>query len=642
MRTVFSFALSASRLALAVLFLTALNLSAMANEVIRFYSSNLTLLENGTVDVTEIIEVRAEGDEIRRGIFRDIPTVLFNDDGSELHSKLTVLQILRDGEIEPWFQRSLGAYQRIYIGAEEVYLPSGIYRYTIHYTMTRMARRFDDYDEIYWNATGNYWNFPIENAVATINLPAGGVVGEFAGYTGELGSTQSDLTATRMSDTQVVFRTKQTLQPGEGLSVAVGFQKNVLTKPDSNEAILNYLSDHRASVVPAGAVLLVLFYYLFTWNKVGRDPKRGTIIPLFHPPENYSPALVHYIGNMGWKGNGWRVFSAAIINLAVKGLIDIEKVGKRTKMTTTGKSSKGQLPAGEAVIFSYLDARDTVTINKTSGPGLKASQHEFVAAIETESRQTYFHNNYLYVVAGAGLSVACIAALLVTGVLAFEWLIASIFIGGLLVVLIALTRQIWTSSGFARYFQIAIFGFFLVNFVGGFGVRFGSFMDWGLDLNMPAVAAITIIAINVLFTILMRAPTLQGQRVMDQIDGFRMYMETAEKERLNLIGEPEMTTTRFEAILPYAIALGVEKPWSEHFEGELSRSAVADATPGYSPHWYHASSLSKSGIGADMAALGAGMSTAMRAAQPVSSSSSGSSGGGSSGGGGGGGGGGGW
>ncbi len=63
-------------------------------------------------------------------------------------------------------------------------------------------------------------------------------------------------------------------------------------------------------------------------------------------------------------------------------------------------------------------------------------------------------------------------------------------------------------------------------------------------------------------------------------------MNTAEKNRLNITSEPPMTVERFERILPFAIALGVEKPWSEHFEGELARNAVADAQFGYQPRFY--------------------------------------------------------
>jgi uncharacterized membrane protein len=154
------------------------------------------------------------------------------------------------------------------------------------------------------------------------------------------------------------------------------------------------------------------------------------------------------------------------------------------------------------------------------------------------------------------------------------------------------------------------------------------------------------VLITAIFAVLMRAPTVQGRKVMDEIDGFKLYLDTAEKNRLNISNEPPMTVERFERILPYAIALGVEKPWSEHFDAELARNAVADARDGYSPGWYYGSSrgFSSGSISNVIAGASSGMAAAMVAAQPVQASSSGSSsgGGGFSGGGGGGGGGGGW
>lgn len=104
-----------------------------------------------------------------------------------------------------------------------------------------------------------------------------------------------------------------------------------------------------------------------------------------------------------------------------------------------------------------------------------------------------------------------------------------------------------------------------------------------------------------------------------------------------------MTVERFETILPYAIALGVEEPWSDHFEGELARNAVEGVSGSYQPRFYSGSSWSGTGNFSRAVATTAGaVSAAMVAAQPSRSSGSGFSGGGSSGGGGGGGGGGGW
>src|SRR5690606_24899189 len=137
------------------------------------------------------------------------------------------------------------------------------------------------------------------------------------------------------------------------------------------------------------------------------------------------------------------------------------------------------------------------------------------------------------------------------------------------------------------------------------------------------------------------APTVHGRKVMDEIDGFKMYLETAEKERLNFQDEPDMSVQRFEAILPYAMALGVEKPWSERFEKDLARHAAKDAE-GYSPLWYSGGNFSAGSFARTMGGVATGLSAAMIASQPQASSSSGSGGGGFSGGGGGGGGGGGW
>jgi uncharacterized membrane protein len=97
-----------------------------------------------------------------------------------------------------------------------------------------------------------------------------------------------------------------------------------------------------------------------------------------------------------------------------------------------------------------------------------------------------------------------------------------------------------------------------------------------------------------------------------------------------------MSKQRYETFLPYAVALGVEKPWTHHFERLLPREAE-----NYSPGWVGFSSGHHSLSGLNNSLISS-MSSGVSSALPQSSSSSGSGGGGSSGGGGGGGGGGGW
>jgi uncharacterized membrane protein len=152
------------------------------------------------------------------------------------------------------------------------------------------------------------------------------------------------------------------------------------------------------------------------------------------------------------------------------------------------------------------------------------------------------------------------------------------------------------------------------------------------------------IFINILFYQLMRAPTLTGRKILDKIEGFKMYLSIAEKERLNLLNPPDKTPELFEKYLPYAFALDVEQEWSEQFSDVLSKAYGPSADN--APRWYSGPSWHTLGASGFTSSLGSSLTTAVSSAASSSSSSPGSSsgggGGGSSGGGGGGGGGGGW
>ena len=146
--------------------------------------------------------------------------------------------------------------------------------------------------------------------------------------------------------------------------------------------------------------------------------------------------------------------------------------------------------------------------------------------------------------------------------------------------------------------------------------------------------------INVIFYLLMKVPTRRGRKVMDAIEGFRMYLATAEKERLNALHPPEQTPELFEKYLPYALALGVEQEWSEQFSDVLMRASMSG--DGYAPRWYSGNHWHNYDAGEFSSKLGASLGSAISSSSSAPGSSSGSGGGGSSGGGGGGGGGGGW
>lgn len=610
---------------------------AWAREEIREFNAIFEVHADTSVTITEQIAVNAEGNEIRRGIFRDIPTLLETPDGRTIRLPFEVISVTRNGAAEPFAVEGISGGQRIRIGSAEVLLQSGVHRYEIVYRMDRAARLFEDHDEFYWNATGNYWNFPILRARALVTLPEGAQITELNAYTGEFGVRSADSSAERLNDRQARFTVTRALGPGEGLTVSVSFEKGILTPPQGTDALVFWFSDYRDYIIPLAMLLIVIAYNALAWGAVGRDPAKGVIFPRFYPPKGFSPALVHYVHTMGWGKTGWTAFSAALISLATKELIEIGKQGKKNTLTVTGQYPKEPLPPGEAVIYGDLKSMSPVTIDKTSGPELAKAKSAFIAALEAENRKVYFNNHMIYIAVGVLIGILSLVVMVATGVLHPLFVFFAAFAAVFLSIIGTAARSFWQGHGIGRFFGLAIMGIFIANS--------GAFALDVLDLSnidFPFVAAITIIAVTLVFAVLMRAPTVHGRKIMDEIDGFKMYLETAEKERLNFQGEPDMSVSRFEAILPYAMALGVEKPWSTRFENDLARHAVKDAGTDYSPHWYSGGNFSSGSFARTMGGVATGLSAAMISSQPQASSSSGSGGGGFSGGGGGGGGGGGW
>ena len=163
-----------------------------------------------------------------------------------------------------------------------------------------------------------------------------------------------------------------------------------------------------------------------------------------------------------------------------------------------------------------------------------------------------------------------------------------------------------------------------------------------LEAMTPLAAGLLALALlaHVLFYWLLRAPTERGRRLMDKLEGFRKYLEVAEKDELNLRNPPEKTPELFERYLPFALALGVEQKWAERFAGVFARLS-AEQSSRYQPVWFHGH-FNPSRLDSFTQGVGKSLTTAISSASTPPGSSSGSGGGGFSGGGGGGGGGGGW
>jgi uncharacterized membrane protein YgcG len=636
--------------------------TAAAQEVIHRYDSLVQVARDGTLTVTETISVRAEGREIKRGIYRDFPLTFQDAEGRRRVVTFKLLGVTRDGKPEPHFTRRSSNGIRIYAGEESVLLSRGDYVYTFTYETDRQIRWFDGAAELFWNVTGNEWAFPIERARVRVELPGGARPDKWTAYTGRFGARGTAWRGDIASNGALEVETTQRLARNEGLSVVVAIPEGAVDTPSDAQLLWYMFLDYRGWILAALGLAVLLAYYVFAWNAVGRDPKRGTIIPLFHPPEGVSPALANYVHNWGLGRNSWRAFTAAALSLAVRGLVLFdEKDGDLTLRTSSRGAGrvKEPLPPGEHAILSWLTQRGGVAaIDKTNGSAVATVGKSFRESIEKENKNKFFRKNLGYFFAGLALTVAVIIGVFAFGgmrdedfIILFFMAFASIWLGVFFIpLIIAIFRGLTSGASFhTALIAVAVAAFFF--FVGGniFLVlsSIGSealpfFVDAILANPFPFALVSSFAAVNGLFLYLLRAPTDIGRKVMDEIEGLRLYLQTAEAARLNM-NAPEITTERFEALLPYAVALDVEKPWADAFQSALAR-AQPGAQPNYQPAWSSGRSFSGGNLASAVSSSVAAATGAFTSSLPAASSGSSgfSSGGGGSGGGGGGGGGGGW
>jgi hypothetical protein len=146
---------------------------ALAEERIRSFVSEVTVNADASIDVTETITINSEGRQINHGIFRDFPTTYTDGHGQRVIVGFDVTGVTRDGRPEPYVLESLSNGVRIKIGDKDVWLENAPHRYEIRYRTTRQIGFFEKFDELYWNVTGNGWDFPIDRARVTITLPPG-------------------------------------------------------------------------------------------------------------------------------------------------------------------------------------------------------------------------------------------------------------------------------------------------------------------------------------------------------------------------------------------------------------------------------------------------------------------------------------
>jgi len=577
----------ALRLLLAfVLLLAASAAPAQSDERIRNYAIEVDVRADGTLDVTEQITVHATGNRIRRGIYRDFPTRYRDRYGNAVVVDFTMLSLLRDDRVEPWFIEHLDNGVRINAGDDRL-LPQlpGDYRYVLRYRTTRQLGFFAAHDELYWNAIGTGWVFPIDTAQVTVRLPAPVPIAEMKaeGYTGAQGARGSAYRVTVSEPGVAQWQLTAPLAAREGLTIVLGFPKGLIPTPGATQRLGWLLQDNRGLLLALAGWALLLTFCIRRWRQVGRDPRAGVIIARYEPPADRAPAELRYLRRRRYDT---RCFTSDLLSAAVDGKVAIERKDRmlRKDQWSLHRLDNGsplmRLPTPSALLTELFPASmRTLVLEDGNANHLQRAQRAHAKALNRRLHGSHFKRNTGSLLIAFGIAAA-------SAVLAF----------------------------------VAAAG-----------------------NGVPAIIAVCVLMVVTLlvFAYLVQAPTHAGRKLLDEIEGLKLYLSVAERDELARMqgpgAPPPLDAKRYETLLPYAIALDVEDAWTDKFTHAVGAAAAAAATASIA--WYHGASFNDMGSLAN--AVGSSLSSSIASASTPPGTSSGGGGGGSSGGGGGGGGGGG-
>ncbi len=626
--------------------------AAAQTERITSFDSRITVNTDGSMQVVETIMVESAGVEIVHGIYRDLPTRYSDRTGNRYSVLFDVTSVRRDGNSEPYHTEDLSNGIRVYFGSSSYDLPPGNHTYQFAYRTNRQLGFFHDHDELYWNVTGNAWKFPIDVATATVLLPSNvrSQITDLSGYSGYQGD-KGHATAHKDEDGNPTFRAEN-LAPEQGFTIAVSWPKGLIAEPTAEQKRAWFMADNKSTFVGLAGLIVALLYYVMIWGMVGRDPTSGTIVPLYEPPDNMSPAAIRFLERMGGDEKG---FTAAIMGLAAKGYLTIEQDESKTyklvrRKNATDKDSRLSGDEKSLARTLFEDDSPLVLENKNhevllrARKGLETNLHATIEA-------TSFRTNARYLWPGIVLSLLTIVIMvcLSGGSRMPVALFMSVWLTGWSFGVYALVSGViraWKSvrtAGVLGAGQATFLTLFSIPFVIGECLGLGMLI-WACGVAASGLIAAAI-GINVLFHHLLKAPTLAGRALMDRVEGFKMFLTAVDGDRLQTIARPDKTPQLFERFLPYAFAMGVEHAWAQQFSQVLAQAATVGGSAGdanYSPSWYSGASFGSFSATTFTSSFSSSFSSAISSSSTAAGSSSGSGGGGSSGGGGGGGGGGGW
>ena len=511
------------------------------SEKIRNYEVTVQINKNGTLTVNEVIDYQF-GEEPKHGIYRDIP-LRSKRFGFDVHKSFIKMNwIKRDGKDEEYTKNHFYEGIRYRIGSEtelvNLYKTESIYE--LNYDIYNAVFEKDGIYQVYYNAIGQFWNVPIEQASVIIRFPDGqkikkNEIEKLEVYTGSYGEKGENYDILE-NDEEIHISTKE-LGAKKGLTFMLNLKTDKISPTLVDKLKIVYLSNPAIIILPF-LLLFLTIYSIVTWKFFGKDPQGKSVIPEFNLPKDISPMFAAYI-------NGERdtveILNAGIFTLLTKGFIVANRVNgeiKYNKESKTVYTQETELAEEERMLLDALSSEKNDIFGSEKRIYNKANS--IIEILKDKYHKIIYKNNGSFLV--PFYCAAPVFMIFIFSQTNFE-IFNPFIILYILITLGSFFHRIWITVSKKLLIGLVIIVILGVSFYQGIEIF---------------VFTTYFVILFIVYAKLIGKYTNEGLRKKEYLKGMKMYIKTAEENQIRKFDNVKELIEYFNGILPFAVALGVK------------------------------------------------------------------------------------
>ena len=511
------------------------------SEKIRNYEVTVQINKNGTLTVNEVIDYQF-GEEFKHGIYRDIP-LRSKRFGFDVHKSFIKMNwIKRDGKDEEYTKNHFYEGIRYRIGSEtelvNLYKTESVYE--LNYDIYNAVFEKDGIYQVYYNAIGQFWNVPIEQASVIIRFPDGqkikkNEIEKLEVYTGSYGEKGENYDILE-NDEEIHISTKE-LEAKNGLTFMLNLKTDKISPTLVDKLKIVYLSNPAIIILPF-LLLFLTIYSIVTWKFFGKDPQGKSVIPEFNLPKDISPMFAAYI-------NGERdtveILNAGIFTLLTKGFIVANRVNgeiKYNKESKTVYTQETELAEEERMLLDALSSEKNDIFGSEKRIYNKANS--IIEILKDKYHKIIYKNNGSFLV--PFYCAAPVFMIFIFSQTNFE-IFNPFIILYILITLGSFFHRIWITVSKKLLIGLVIIVILGVSFYQGIEIF---------------VFTTYFVILFIVYAKLIGKYTNEGLRKKEYLKGMKMYIKTAEENQIRKFDNVKELIEYFNGILPFAVALGVK------------------------------------------------------------------------------------